>query len=265
MSSDSFSTSPIREEDLHAFVDDQLDVERRREVQEYLDRHVQEARQVAGLVAQRQSLRTALAGVADEPIPARLNLECMVAEHRNSPRLHWRAAAAVLMAFGLGGSGGWYARTLTSPETTSSGIAALAREATASYSVYASDPSRPVEMGAESKTELVTWVSSRLKREVSVPDLSKSGYRFIGGRLVSTEHGPAGMFIYDDASGTRLAMIVRPMAAQQDTPMMKRNEGTLAGFTWATRGLGYSVVAPGAPETLHPLADEVRRQTASTL
>jgi anti-sigma factor RsiW len=60
-------------------------------------------------------------------------------------------------------------------------------------------------------------------------------------------------------------MIVRPMAVQQDTPMMKRSDGPLAGFTWAARGLGYSVVAPQAPEALHPLADEVRRQAASVL
>ncbi|MBS0445253.1 MAG: anti-sigma factor [Proteobacteria bacterium] len=264
MSSDSFPTAPIREEDLHAFVDGHLDADRRREVQDYLDRHPQEARQVAGFAARRQDLRNALASVAEEPVPARLNLERMVAEHRAPSPWPWRAAAAVLMAFGLGGFGGWYARTL-SPERSSAGIAALAREATSSYAVYAADPTRPVEMGADSKAELVTWVSSRLQRQVSIPDLTKSGFRFIGGRLVSTEHGPAGMFIYDGAGGTRLAMIVRPMSIEQDTPMMKRSAGPLAGFTWATRGLGFSVVAPEAPENLHPLADEVRRQIASTL
>lgn len=264
MSSEPDAMSPMREEDLHAFVDGRLDAERRREVQAYLDRHPEAARQVAGFAAQRQSLRGALANVADEPVPARLNLQRMAAEHEASRRRPWRAAAVVLLAFGLGGSGGWYARTLT-PDGASSGVVALAREATASYRVYAADPSRPVEMGAENKAELVSWVSSRLQRKVAVPDLSAAGFRFIGGRLVSTEHGPAGMFVYDDASGTRLAMIVRPMAVQQDTPMMKRSDGPLAGFTWAARGLGYSVVAPQAPEALHPLADEVRRQAASVL
>lgn len=259
MNSELLSGPPIQEEDLHAFVDGLLEEKRQHEVQDYLDRHPDAARQVARLAAQRQSLRMALAGVADESLPTRLNLQRMVADHRTRPWWQWRAAAAFLLAFSLGGFSGWYARTLT-PEALPSGIPALAREATTNYWVYASDPNRPVEMGAEKKSELVTWVSSRLQHHITIPDLSKSGYRFIGGRLVTTGHGPAGMFIYDSANGTRLAMVVRPMVVQKDTPMMKKGDGTLAGFTWAARGLGYSVVAPEVPETLHQLADEVRRQ-----
>lgn len=73
------------------------------------------------------------------------------------------------------------------------------------------------------------------------------------------------MFIYDDANGTRLAMVVRPMAKERDTPMMKQSDGNIAGFTWAARGLGYSVVGTERADALHPLADEVRRQTAAIL
>jgi len=263
MSADNPTPPPILEEDLHAYVDNCLDAARRREVQDYLDHHPEAAAQVAGFSAQRQGLRSALASIADEPVPSRLNLQHMIAERHAPRQWHWGMAAAVMLALGLGGFGGWSVRGM-SPDANG-GIAALAREATSSYAVYAADPLRPVEMGPERQTELVSWVSSRLQRPVAVPDLSQSGYRYIGGRLVSTEHGPAGMFIYDDANGTRLAMVVRPMAIERDTPMMKQSEGNIAGFTWAARGLGYSVVGTERADALHPLADEVRRQTTAIL
>jgi anti-sigma factor RsiW len=250
---------PIAEEDLHAYVDNLLDAARRREVQDFLDRHPDAAGQVAGFAAQRQDLRSALARIADEPVPPRLNLRRMISEHRARQHWDWRIAAAVFLAVGVGGIGGWSLRGVAGEEG-SSGVMALAREATRNYAVYATDRVRPVEMGPGQKAELVNWVSSRLQRPVAVPDLSKSGYQFIGGRLVTTEHGPAGMFVYDDGKGVRLAVLVRPMATERESRMMERSEGSIAGFTWAKHGLGYSVVGAERPETLHPLADEVRRQ-----
>ncbi len=106
-------------------------------------------------------------------------------------------------------------------------------------------------------------MSQRLHRPVAAPDLSQSGYRFMGGRLVATAHGPAALFLYDDDHGTRLAMLIRPMADQRNTPMSLHAQGPVSGFAWADRGLGYSLVADASPQTLHPLADEARRQIES--
>ena len=104
--------STILEDDLHAFVDDALDEERRREVQHYLDRQPDSAAWVARLRAQRQALRAAFAEVDAEPVPSRLNLRLMVDERRaaNDRVGHWRIAAAVVLALGLGSAGGWFAR-----------------------------------------------------------------------------------------------------------------------------------------------------------
>jgi anti-sigma factor RsiW len=97
---------------------------------------------------------------------------------------------------------------------------------------------------------------------VAIPDLTRSGYRFMGGRVVATTHGPAGLLMYDDDRGTRVVLLIRPMAVERDTPMAPHTSGALRGYSWAAHGIGYSVVAAAAPETLHPLADEVRRQIA---
>jgi anti-sigma factor RsiW len=95
-----------------------------------------------------------------------------------------------------------------------------------------------------------------------VPDLSAAGYRFMGGRLVPTPHGPAALFLYDDDRGTRVAMLVRPMPVDGSVPMAAETRGMVAGVTWADQGLGYGLVAAAAPALLRPLADAVRRQAA---
>ena len=55
---------PIGEEELHAYVDDQLDPDRQPAVLRYLQEHPDAARQVAGWRAQRAALRTVFAAVA---------------------------------------------------------------------------------------------------------------------------------------------------------------------------------------------------------
>jgi anti-sigma factor RsiW len=252
---------PIQEEELHAYVDDALDQSRRRQVQEYLDSHPEEAERIRRYAGQRQALRAALAPIAEEPVPPELNLGRLVEAHRARRRVPWRIAAAVVLAFGVGGAGGWTMRG--APEAASGGIAALAREAAVNYQVYAADQVRPVELPAADSAQLVNWISGKLQRPVALPDLSKSGYRFMGGRLVSTEHGPAGLFLYDDDHGTRVAMLVRPMTVDRDTPMSAHAQGSLSGYAWSDQGLGYSVVAPASVPNMHPLADEVRRQVDS--
>lgn len=249
---------PITEDDLHAYVDQALDAARQAEVADYLADHPEVARRVEGYIKQREALRAALAPVAGEPVPPELNLARMLEAPRRPTWLSWRAAAAALLLLAVGGAGGWAARDVTPPP--SEGIAALAQEAADNYLVYAPDRARPVEIKAADRAVLLTWVSNRLGRPVSAPDLSASGYRFMGGRLVATAHGPAALFLYDDDRGTRLALLMRPMTVDRNMPMSEHSRGAVEGIAWAEQGLGFSLVGPASSEALHPLADEVRRQ-----
>jgi len=253
------TSRPITEDDLQAHVDQALDPARRAEVDDYLARHPDVALRVAAYARQRDQLRAALAPVAEEPVPPELGLAQLL-EARRAPRRWgaWQLAAAAAVLLGLGGFGGWWLRGAQGP---TGGIAALAQEATDSYRVYAPDRARPVELRAADQRELVSWVSDRLQQPVVVPDLTASGYRFMGGRVVATAHGPAGLLMYDDDRGTRLVVLIRPMAIERDTAMAAHANGAVRGYSWAQRGIGYSVVATASAETLHPLADEVRRQT----
>lgn len=255
---------PITEDDLHAYVDDALEPERRAEVASYLAGHPDVGKRVAAFAGQRELLRTALAPIADEPLPPELNLSHIIEGRRRRPSPVWRAVAAMLL-LGIGGVGGWAMRGSLQP--SQGGLAALAQEAAYSYNVYAPDRVRPVEMRASDRAELVQWISGRLSRPVKVPDLAGSGYRLMGGRLVATAHGPAAMFMYDDDHGSRIVVLIRPMSSSdQDAPMTAQSKADVAGFAWADGGMGYTLVGRSSgAESLRPVANEVRRQVRDAI
>jgi anti-sigma factor RsiW len=252
------SPRPITEDDLHGYVDRVLEPERQAEVADYMREHPDVAKRVAAFSGQRDLMRTALATIADEPLPPELNLSRIIENRARRPSVaRWAMAAMLLLS--IGGLGGWAVRGAL--EVTPGGLVALAQEATVSYNVYAPDRVRPVEVRASDAAQLVQWVSDRLHRPVKVPDLTTSGYRLMGGRLVATSHGPAAMFMYDDDRGSRIVVLTRPMSsADRDAPMTLRSQGDVGGFAWADDGVGYSLVGQAAPESLRPIANEVRRQ-----
>ena len=254
------SGRPITEDDLHAYVDAGLDPVRQAEVEDYLKNHTDVARRFRGYAQQREDLRAIFAPVAEEPIPPELNLASLVEEHRRPQRsATWRAVAAAVLLFGLGGAGGWIMHVPPTRQPT--GIAALAQEAAVNFSVYGPDRLHPVEIKAAESADLVGWISNRLQIPIKVPNLMSSGYRFMGGRLVATAHGPAGLLMYDNDQGIRLVMFVRPMDTDKNTQTMTLSvNGPVTGFSWAHNGIGYSVVGTASPDILHPLANEIRQE-----
>lgn len=250
---------PISEDDLHAYIDGVLDEGRREAVRRYLNAHPEAQRRVAAYSEQGQALRDALAPLADQPLPPELSLKSIVERRRNAlaGRRQVAAAAAILC---IGGLSGWFAREAVSPPAR--GIHALGREAVDNYMVYASDADRPVELASDQRTTLTRWVSERLDTPIQAPDLQAAGYRFIGGRLVTTPNGPAALFIYEGAAAERLAIMMRPMEIDKNRSMWEQSYGALGGVTWSRDGLGFSIVAPRASADLRPVAEDVRRQVS---
>lgn len=251
---------PISEDDLQAFIDGALDEARRAEVQTYLDAHPETAARIAGYRAQAEALRTALRPFADQPLPPGFGVRTLVARRR-ARGARGRTAAAAAMVLCVGGLAGWFGHVAT--VAPARGVQALAQEAVDNYEVYAADARRPVEMAADQRATLVRWVSERLGASVEAPDLAAAGYRFLGGRLVTTPNGPAALFVYEGEGADRLTVMVRPMAVDRNRPMSERSFGDLGGVTWSSDGLGFSVVAPRASGRLTPLANEVRRQSTA--
>jgi anti-sigma factor RsiW len=256
--------SSIPDDDLHAYVDGQLPPDRHAQIAHALQAQPEAAEQVAAYLAQREALRAGLAPIAAEELPPRLQMQSLIAAQlaRRSSlaerRTIWRAAAAVLLAFGIGGAGGWalHSRFGTAP----SELTTMAQEAIANHVVYAADRRRPTELGAEQRDDLARWVSNRLGHPVAPPDMSSTGFHYMGGRLAATPQGPAGQFMYQNADGKRLTIFVLPMRDAADTPTRMVDVGSMDGCAWIDKGVGYTVVAPLPPAELDHLATEVRRK-----
>jgi len=246
---------PIADEELHAYVDGFLDVERRAAVDRYLRAQPEIAQRINVYSTQRSEIRMALAARASEPIPASLNLSRLIEARLARRPAWWRVAAMVVLAFGLGGVGGWYFGS-----RLPTGLGALIEDAAASYTVYTADKRHPVEIWAAERDDLARWLSNRLNRPVAPPDLSSLGYRLLGGRLVATGHGPAALFMYENARNTRLTLFVRPMPVVRTTPIEDVDAGELDGCAWIDRGVGYTVIAAEPYARLQELSERVRQQ-----
>ena len=251
------SEPPVSEEDLHAHVDDFLSPEREPIVLRYLRDNPVEAKRVAAYRTQRDMLRSALASRTGGPVPPPLNPHVLLARRQGERRMRGRAAAMVVLAFGLGSGGGWFLRGHGAPSPTA--ISGLVRDAVANHVVYTADRRRPTELGPDQRDDLARWVSNRINYKIAPPDLSDSGYRYIGGRLAATPEGPAGMFMYQNEAGVRLTIFVRPGSSAPNAPIVPVDGKPMGGCAWIEKGVGFTVVAPIPAEELHHLATEVQR------
>ena len=252
---------PIAEEELHAYVDERLEPARRLEVERYLADQPELSRRVAAYRAQRDGLRAALDSFADEPIPPELNLSRLLEARLRQQHGWWRIAAAAVLCLGLGGAAGWYLGSPAHQTRTEAAVVLLQQQAMASHTVYAADRRHPIEVTAAESEHLSQWLSNRLHRSVTPPDLSAAGYRLLGGRLLATEHGgAAALFVYDDAQGNRLSVLMRPMAPELQAAHADISQGEVNGCTWIVKGIGYAVVAAAPDATLDRVADQISRQ-----
>jgi anti-sigma factor RsiW len=85
----------------------------------------------------------------------------------------------------------------------------------------------------------------------------------LGGRLLATERGgAAALFVYDDAQGNRLSVLMRPMAPELSAARSDITSGDVNNCSWIDQGIGYAVVAAAPGETLDLVADQINRQGA---
>jgi anti-sigma factor RsiW len=218
------SSPTIREADLHAYVDGQLDAERRAEVEAYLAEHPEAVAQVQHVREQIQALHREYDDVLNEPIPLRL-----------AQASHWRAwprgLAAGIAWLACGAAAGWFAHAAMQPQYVAS--TAFARDALAAHVLYVSEKRHPVEVPAEQESHLVAWLSNRLDAPIRAPDLQGQGFSLLGGRLLPSGDAPLAQLMYESKSGERLTLTVKHAAQhteQTGFEVMERN-GTSV-FYW---------------------------------
>jgi anti-sigma factor RsiW len=253
------ATPSIGENDLHAYVDGQLDPARRLAVEHYLRENSDAAQRVAADQRQREVIRAAFAARdAPEPLPPQLSLADIVAQRARHPPGWWLIAASVVLALGAGLAGGWFLHSPQLPGRTQQAMALLEQEALSSHLVYAVDRRHPIEVSGAETPHLQQWLSNRLDRTVVAPDLSSLGYHLIGGRLLATEHGgAAALLMYDDTNQHRISVLLRPMATSLQVPSASIEKDGVNGRAWIGNGLGIAVVATLPQSDLASLATQI--------
>jgi anti-sigma factor RsiW len=193
--------------------------------------------------------------VAAEPIPERLR------------RRRWRLphylvnlAASVLLVV-AGGWMGWQANE--SELLPGSAASYVIEEAATSFRVFTPDRVRPVEVAAESRRELLSWLSDRLGAEVSAPALASLGFSLLGGRLIPTDAGIGALFMYEAGEGQRIVLYMCPtQAGGQTTPIKVAKEDEVTVFYWFDGPFSYAVAGDLEPPALEALARAAYRETS---
>jgi anti-sigma factor RsiW len=256
---------PIEEHDLQAWVDGRLTQEEAEAVEDYFAAHPELRGQWSQYAEQREELRAALAGPAEEPIPARLRVARLMEEQRRRRHREFARIAAAVALLLAGGIGGWGAHDLL-PVLNSSASAMLASavfdDAIAAHRTFSVETRHPVEVGANEEAHLVQWLSKRLGHQLIVPDLGALGFRLMGGRLLPADSGPAALFMYEDGKGTRLSCYYLVVDVAGETEFQFREQNGISAFYWVDDGLAYAIAANAPRDRLLKVAEIVYQQNS---
>src|SRR5436309_5425255 len=245
---------PVTEDELHAYVDNELPAERRGDVEVWLAAHPDDAARVQSWRAMAEALHARYDAVADEAVPKRLEIERLVQQPR---RWMYGAVAATLAAFIVGGGAGWVARGATAAPSAFQNFTVDALDA---HRLYVVEVRHPVEVPGSERAHLQQWLTKRCGWDVRAPELDATGLKLVGGRLLPGPTGPASFLMYESASGERFT-IYTARAAAGTTQMRYARQDKDGALFWAERGVAYVVSGSSDRERLTQVARLVYDQT----
>lgn len=257
--------------DLSAWLDGELDAERREQVDAWLREQPEVAARARLWAADRDALRARLDPVLGEPVPPALIHT--VWQHRAHPRWAQAAVAAGLLVAGalLGAGSMWQWQG----QRTASAIAAArvanaagtpagwVQRAALAHSVYVPEPRHPIEVKAQEE-HLARWLTRRIDIPVKLFDLRDEGFELMGGRLLPDAAGKSAQLMYESLdAGTpkqRVTVYLRKPDAAAPTAFSYRQQGELGQFYWVEAGAGYALVGALPKERLLALAQAIYKQ-----
>jgi anti-sigma factor RsiW len=213
---------PVTEDELHAYVDNELPAERRGDIEAWLAAHPDDAERVRSWLSMADALHARYDSVADEVVPR---------------KWIYGAMAATLAAFIAGSGVGWAVRGASASPTAFQNFTLDALDA---HKLYVVEVRHPVEVPGSELVHLQQWLTKRCGWDVRAPELAAAGLKLVGGRLLPGPTGPASFFMYESASGERFT-IYAAKAQDETTQMRYAAEGSDSALFWADRGVGYVV------------------------
>ncbi len=234
-------SGPIGDDDIQAFIDGRLAPDRQREVEAFLASDPALRSRTEQHRADTQALRAAAQMRPPEPIPPSLRLS-EVRRRRSALNVsRYRQLAAGLCFFAVGGLlGAALVRQEPAPVATRPQMA----DAVVAFRAFAGRSVDTVEFPAAQAAVMRQMISQHLRHDIVVPDLSGVGLAFRGGRLLASDEGPGGMFVYVDPMGEPIAVYVKTLARARKADLNTRQDGDVTAYFWFTGELGYAVLGP---------------------
>ena len=256
------------ENDLHAYVDNQLDPAKRDDLEQWLAENPEQAKKVSHWQKQQQAIQQAFASELAEPIPEHLKQAARRPTPKNTAWLRVAASVAWMTVGGVIGFNLQGADSQDSPHPiasyTPTTIQPWAQQAALAHVVYTPEVRHPVEVGADQEAHLVKWLSKRLGTQLRIPQLINRGYYLVGGRLLPGDKGPVAHFMYENNTGNRLTLYVRHDAKEnRETAFNYTQTNNVSVFYWVDRNLGYALTGELPRKQLLDLAELTYDQLSS--
>lgn len=237
---DKNQTCPFPDEsDIHAYVDGRLNESDCARMEAWLDRHPARAEEIRRWQRDAQQLRAALGGLPTPTGQVALDPAAIRTRHRHRMRARMAMAAMLVLTLGIGGIGGWQARSLATPTA----VAPMA-DALQAYRMFALNRHMKLDVTQRHAGDLQAWLDQHFQNATRLPDLDNAGFHPIGGRLLATGSGPAAMVLYEDRQGNAISFYIRPPSSRAgELPRGQRREGQLATAYWSGNGYNYALVS----------------------
>ena len=249
----------VSEEELNAYVDNELSADRRSVVETWLSTHADDAARVAAWRKQAELLSQRYGHLEYETSPPRFNLDRLARRRFGA----LAAVAASLAAFLIGGAAGWTAHGLQAEK--SSDLVRFTNDAMLAYRLYTVEVRHPVEVAGDQRPHLVQWLSKRLGSPVQAPELDKQGLKLVGGRLLPGPTGPSAFFMYETPSGERFTLYCGHIS-DRETALRYTTGGQNAAYYWVDQNMAYVLSGPMETGKLHEVAqaayDQIDRRSA---
>jgi anti-sigma factor RsiW len=251
---------PIGELDVLAYVDGQLEPQRRAEVEAYLALNPEEAAWVRDCLEQNELIRELYDRPFHEPVPRAL---ARVLDRRAAPRgaaSPLRRIAAALLLFLGGGVGGWWIGGSGAPGGGADvGTEGLLREMAAAHA-----EARAAGAADRPEIKLATDVGLPIvggdAPPSETPDLSALGLTPVGRRVVAGPGDrPAVQLIYEDLGGRRVSLYLRPHRHDGGPEIDVAERGGLAVARWPDDPSIYGLAGDLPAEELAEIARAVDR------
>ncbi len=257
--------SSISDVELHAYVDGELTMARRAEVEAYLA----DSPDDAARAQEYRDLSLALHALGDEAALTRnpeiealtATLERTIGRRRLTQRLMRMAAASAFIIAGFGAFT-TYSDRFEAPEDR---FVAFTQQATDAHLLFAGRLAEPKDVRMDEKSRVVSWLSQRLTGiPLQAPDLEPFGYQLTVERILPSRNGPAAQLMYEHGKDKRpITLFIGKNRDSGQTAFTYVQNSDVAVFYWQDGPFAYSLAGGLERQQLLELAEEVSAQLNS--